>query len=110
MFRYSLKLFRVYGIPISVDVSWLLILVLLTWSLKMQFSQEALGLNLTEQSYWLLGLGTALAFFACIVRHELGHAIVAKNQGMPIRGITLFLFGGRCFLWELPTTGLRHRE
>src|SRR5207249_6432345 len=47
---------------------------------------------------------TALAFFTCIVLHELGHAIVARSQGMPIRGITLFLFGGVAELGDEPVS------
>ena len=45
-------------------------------------------------AYALIGLATALAFFTCILLHEFGHALVAKALGTPIRGITLFLFGG----------------
>jgi Zn-dependent protease/CBS domain-containing protein len=49
-----------------------------------------------------MGLITALAFFACIVLHELGHALVARSRGMPIKGITLFLFGGVAELGDEP--------
>ena len=54
--------------------------------------------------YWVMGLVTALAFFACIVLHELGHAVVARSWGMPIRGITLFLFGGVAELGDEPVS------
>ncbi len=85
-------LFRVRGIPIRIDASWLLILALLTWSLATQFHITAPDLPPGER--WLLGLVAALAFFACILLHELGHALVARSQGIPLAGITLFLFGG----------------
>ena len=49
-----------------------------------------------------MGLVTALAFFTCIVLHEFGHALVARSRGMPISGITLFLFGGVSELGEEP--------
>ena len=52
--------------------------------------------------YWIMGLVTALAFFTCIVLHEFGHALVAQSRGMPIRGITLFLFGGVSELGDEP--------
>ena len=51
-----------------------------------------------------MGLVTALAFFGCILLHELGHAVVATARGMPIRGITLFLFGGVAELGDEPTS------
>jgi Zn-dependent protease len=92
MFGKRWQLFRLLGIPISVDASWLVILALLTWTLVSFFSQVITGLP--PAAYWLMGLGAALGFFACIVLHELGHALVARAVGIPIRGITLFLFGG----------------
>ena len=92
MFGTRWRLFRLLGIPISLDASWLIILALLTWTLIDLF-REAVP-DFPVATYWVMGLFAALAFFTCIVLHELGHALVAKAVGIPIRGITLFLFGG----------------
>jgi Zn-dependent protease/CBS domain-containing protein len=100
MFGTRWRLFRLLGIPISVDISWLIILVLLTWNLVTQFATEVPGLSTFE--YVGLALITAVAFFTCIVLHELGHAVVARATGLPIRGITLFIFGGVAELSEEP--------
>ena len=103
--------FACRGIPISLDASWLIILALLTLSLaggvpRPLHSISPRGRAGCRYDYWLMGLVTALAFFACIVLHELGHAVVARSRGMPIRGITLFLFGG---VAELGTSRPRRR-
>jgi Zn-dependent protease/CBS domain-containing protein len=92
MFGTRWRLFRLLGIPISLDASWLIILALLTWTLISFFQVTVPDLPLV--TYWVMGLTAALAFFACIVLHELGHALVARAVGIPMRGITLFLFGG----------------
>jgi len=92
MFGTRWRLFRLLGIPISLDASWLIILALLTWTLIDLF-QVAVP-DLPVATYWVMGLAAALAFFTCVVLHELGHALVARAVGIPIRGITLFLFGG----------------
>jgi Zn-dependent protease len=102
MFSARWQLFRLLGIPIYLDISWLLVLVLLTGTLTGHFSEEVPGLTLS--AYVAMGLVTALAFFTCIVLHELGHAVVARATGLPIRGITLFLFGGVAELAEEPKT------
>jgi len=108
MFGTRWRLFRLLGIPISVDASWLIILALLTLSLASAFPAllhsyfPAATHELTPFEYGVMGLVTALAFFGCILLHELGHAIVARARGMPIRGITLFLFGGVAELGDEP--------
>ncbi len=102
MFGTRWRLFRLLGIPIYLDVTWLIILVLVAGSLMERFAQEAPGLTWYE--YAGMSIVTALAFFACIVLHELGHAVVARATGLPIRGITLFLFGGVAELTEEPKT------
>jgi Zn-dependent protease/CBS domain-containing protein len=100
MFGARWRLFRLLGIPISLDISWIIILILMTANLVSLFSDELRGLSYYE--YIGLALVTAVAFFACIVLHELGHAVVARATGLPIRGITLFIFGGVAELSEEP--------
>jgi Zn-dependent protease len=92
MFGRRWQLFRLLGIPISLDVSWLIILALLTESLSNYFREALPDRNFA--TYGVMGLAAALTFFSCIVLHELSHALVARAVGIPMRGITLFLFGG----------------
>ena len=93
MVTRRLNLFRGFGFPIRIDLSWIFIAVLVTWSLAVAwFPHEYTGL--TPRTYWLMGIAGALGLFTSIVLHELGHAIVARRYGMKIRGITLFIFGG----------------
>src|ERR1700751_5962069 len=111
MFGTRWRLFRLLGIPISVDASWLIILALLTLSFASGFPaifHEYFpgAKHLAPYEYWIMGLVAALAFFACILLHELGHAVVARARGMPIRGITLFLFGGVAEIGDEPPSAV----
>lgn len=84
---------EIWGIPIRVHFSWLLVFGLVTWSLAAgYFPHEYPGW--AARTYWTIGATTALIFFASILVHELGHSWVALRNGIPIRGITLFVFGG----------------
>lgn len=89
----SISLGKVFGIPIGFHFSWFIIFVLITLSLALAvFPQEYPSWAVS--TYWIVGLITSLLFFASIVAHELMHSIVALNRGIPVKSITLFVFGG----------------
>jgi Zn-dependent protease/predicted transcriptional regulator len=90
--RSGFRIGRIFGIDIRVDWSWLFIFVLVTWNLSTLFSQSHAGW--TPTLVWGLSLFAALLFFASVLGHELAHSLVAKAQGVPVRNITLFMFGG----------------
>jgi Zn-dependent protease len=88
----GITLFQVRGIRIGVDWSWFLVLFLIIIWLS-SFYRDVLGTGDDTQAY-LLAVASALLFFASILLHELGHAFVALRHGVPISGITLWMFGG----------------
>jgi Zn-dependent protease len=85
----SIQLARVFGIRIGVDFSWFLVLFLIIWTLSDYYKDVAPGSNA-----FALAVVSALLFFLSILLHELGHAWVAIRNGIPIRGIDLWMFGG----------------
>ncbi|MDQ4107588.1 MAG: site-2 protease family protein [Actinomycetota bacterium] len=85
----SIQLARVFGIRIGVDYSWFLVLFLIIWSLSGYYEDVA-----PESDAFVLAVVSALLFFLSILLHELGHAVVAIRNGIPILGIDLWLFGG----------------
>jgi Zn-dependent protease/predicted transcriptional regulator len=93
MFGRSIPLFRLAGFQVGIDWSWAILAVLITWTLAVGvFPQYYPGL--TPGLYLSMGVIAALGLFASIVLHELAHSVVARRYGVPIRGITLFIFGG----------------
>jgi Zn-dependent protease len=93
MFGKRITLFRLFGFEVRIDASWIIIVVLITWSLaKGVFPVYYKGLSNT--TYWWMGIAGSLGLFISIVLHELSHSLVARRFGLPMRGITLFIFGG----------------
>jgi Zn-dependent protease len=85
----SFQLVRIFGIRIGVDFSWFLILFLIIYWRSQDYEQVVPGSNA-----FVLAVISALLFFLSILLHELGHAVVAIRNGIPILGIDLWMFGG----------------
>ncbi|NJK75398.1 MAG: site-2 protease family protein, partial [Microcoleus sp. SU_5_6] len=77
-----------FGIPLLIDYSWFVILVLATSEYANTYRMWGLTIS------WSAGLATALLLFASVLLHELGHSLAAMSQGIKVNSITLFLFGG----------------
>ena len=93
MFGPRFKIISLLGFPIYLDLSWFAIVLLIAWSLASRlFPAQVEGLSSAQ--YWIMGFLGALGLFASILAHELGHAVIARRFGLPMRGITLFIFGG----------------
>lgn len=99
----SLRLGKIWGIPIGLHSSWFLIFGLLTWSLAMGYFPEEYP-ELTGLTHLVLGVLTSLLFFGSVLAHELGHAFVALRNKIPVKSINLFIFGGVAQIGQEPTT------
>jgi Zn-dependent protease/CBS domain-containing protein len=104
-----------FGIPIKLDLTFLLVLPLFAWIIGSQVEDlaeqfnDALGIGidavaLTTPGYlpWVIGAAAAIGLFVGVVLHELGHSVVAMRFGFPIDSITLWIFGGIAKLTEMP--------
>ncbi len=99
----NIKLGKIMGIPIGLNASWFLIFVLITWSLGTgYFPQEYPRMSGTL--YLMLALITSILFFGSVLFHELGHAYLALRNKIPVKGITLFIFGGVAQIGREPST------
>jgi Zn-dependent protease len=85
------KVARLFGIDISITASWLFIFALVTWSVESAWSQVEAWSTTT---LWSVSVVAALLFFVSLLAHELAHSFVARAQGIPVRGITLWMLGG----------------
>lgn len=93
MTRHSVPVARIFGISIGLDYSWFLILVLVTWALASSYYPAAYP-TWSRAEYRIMGAVTAVMLFVCVLVHEVGHSVVAMRYQIPVRSITLFIFGG----------------
>jgi Zn-dependent protease/CBS domain-containing protein len=100
----SLRIGRLFGIPIYVHLSWLVIFGLVTWTLATGYFPARYP-EVSPAGAWLRSLAASLLFFTSIVLHELGHSLMALRHGIEIRSITLFIFGGVARLDHDPADG-----
>ncbi len=93
VFGKGIRLFTLFGFEVRIDLSWLVIAVLVTWSLAAGVFPAYYD-GLSEWTYWWMGVFGAIGLFLSVVVHEFAHSLVARRFGLPMRGITLFIFGG----------------
>jgi Zn-dependent protease/CBS domain-containing protein len=105
MFANSVKVLTINQFDIKVDPSWLIIAALVTWSLSQSFFPDALPGH-SSQAYLAMAIVAMLGLFISLLLHELAHSVVARHLGVPIKSITLFLFGGVAELEAEPKSGI----
>ena len=93
MFGKRIPLFSLFGFKVAIDFTWFILAVLITWSLADGLFPYYFK-GFATSTYWWMGAAGAVGLFISIVFHEFCHSIVAKSFGIPMKGITLFIFGG----------------
>ncbi len=103
MFPARIRLFSLFGFRVSIDISWFFLAFYLVLTLSTRYFPSEIPHQGTR-AYVAMGVAGALGLFLSIILHELAHALVARSFGLPIGGITLFIFGGVAELRQEPTT------
>lgn len=89
---------RILGIPIVINASWLITLAFVTSLLALDVYPSIIPPDSAYRNdywlHWVMAISSGLAFFVSVILHELAHSFVAQRQGIPVRNITLFIFGG----------------
>ncbi|HQI00225.1 MAG TPA: site-2 protease family protein [Deltaproteobacteria bacterium] len=101
MFGRKIRIFKLFGFSVFIDLSWIIIAVLVTWSLAQGYFPY-FNPGLSAGAYWVMGVVGALGLFLSVIFHEMSHSLVARRFGLPMRGITLFIFGGVSEMTEEP--------
>src|SRR3989304_9290257 len=93
MFTSGFKLLRVLGIPIYVNYTWFIVFSLVVYTLAVSYFPY-FGPYYEPVIRWIMAFVTAIMLFSSILLHELSHSYIAQRQGIRIKSITLFIFGG----------------
>ena len=101
----AIEIFKVVGIQVAIDYSWLFIFALILWSLASGYFPAKYP-GYSTGSYWLVGLVATILFFGSVLAHELCHAAMGNRLGEGVHRITLFIFGGMAELEHEPRSGI----
>jgi Zn-dependent protease/predicted transcriptional regulator len=97
----GLPLCKLAGFEVRLDWSWIILAVLVSWTLAVGYFPVTFPGSNTA-TYWAMGIIGAIGLFLSIVLHELCHSLVGRYYGIPIKGITLFIFGGVAEMHGMP--------
>ena len=103
MFKNSVRLFDIFGFCVNVHPTWLVIAALVVWSLATGYFPPILP-GLSQFDYIVISITSMLGMFFSLILHELAHSLVARQFGLNVGGITLFLFGGVAELEQEPVS------
>jgi len=101
MFGKRITLFSLFGFEVRIDMSWIVLAILIAWTLSVGFFPFHYH-SLSTETYWWMGIVGAVGLFISIIAHEISHSLVARRNGIPMKGITLFIFGGVAEMSEEP--------
>lgn len=101
MFGRRVTLFKLFGFEVKIDFSWLILGMLISWSLAKGFFPSHYR-GFSAATYWAMGVASAFGLLISVVFHELWHSLIARRFGVPMQGITLFIFGGVAEMTEEP--------
>ncbi len=96
----SLRLCRIFGVPVEINATWVVIFAILTIMVGTQLGSPRLDWPVTLQ--WAVAVAVGILLFLSVLVHELSHSLTAVSRGIPVLGITLFLFGGVSHLSREP--------
>ena len=103
IFSRRVKLFSLFGFDVWIDASWILLAGLISWTLA-EAVFPSVTPHLARATYWWMAIATTIGLMFSIVFHEMSHSLVARRYGLPIRGITLFIFGGVAEMEQEPSS------
>lgn len=103
MFGRDLQLFRMAGIEVRINPSWLIVALVVAWALANDYFPEIYS-DWSSATYWLTAVIGVMGFACSLIIHEFAHSLVARAHGIELRSITLFIFGGAAQIESEPAS------
>src|SRR4030067_2270183 len=98
---HGIRVFKILGIQISLNYTWFIVFGLIAWSLASSYFPFHYP-ELSRSAHWAMGFLGAVFLFLSVLAHEITHSYIAKREGIEVKEITLFIFGGGSQLSEEP--------